>query len=65
MVSRQDLSNISARVFVQLLIVAKYYDCDIDGAENGKLMRLLEKSSFPLEKRPAAAQVSSYAKMEV
>ena len=30
LISRQDLSNITARVFVQLLIVTKDYDRDID-----------------------------------
>jgi hypothetical protein len=49
-VSVQNLSDITARVFVQLLVISKYYDCDINGAENGKLMRLLEETTFALEK---------------
>jgi hypothetical protein len=64
LISRQDLSNITTRVFVQLLIIAKDYNRDIDRAEDGKLMRLLEKTSFALEKRPVARQVSYCAKME-
>ena len=51
MVSCQDLSNITTRVFVQLLVIAKDYDRDIDGTENGKLMRLLEQATFALEER--------------
>jgi hypothetical protein len=50
LISRQDLSNIATRVFVQLLIISKYYDRDIDRAENRELMRLLEKTTFALEK---------------
>ena len=48
LVSRQDLSNVSTRVFVQLLIISKDYDRDIDGAENGELMRLLEQAADEL-----------------
>jgi hypothetical protein len=49
-VSGENLANVATRVFVQLLIVAKDYDCDIDGTEDGELMRLLEKTPFALEK---------------
>jgi hypothetical protein len=49
LVSGQDLSNITTRVFVQLLIIPKYYDRNIDRAENGELMRLLEQATFALE----------------
>jgi hypothetical protein len=49
LISCQDLSNITTRVFVQLLIIPKDYDRDIDGAENGELMRLLEQATFALE----------------
>jgi hypothetical protein len=51
LVSCQDLSNITTRVFVQLLIIAKDYDGDIDGTEDGKLMRLLEQATFALKER--------------
>ena len=47
-VSRQDFSDITTRILVQLLIVPKDYDRDIDGAEDGKLMRLLEQTTFAL-----------------
>ena len=50
LISCEDLSNITTRVLVQLLVVAKDYDGDIDGTEDGKLMRLLEKTAFALEK---------------
>jgi hypothetical protein len=46
----EDLSNIATRILVQLLIVAKDYNRDIDGTEDGKLMRLLEKTTFALQK---------------
>lgn len=51
MVSRQDLSDITTRVFVQLLVVPKDYNRDIDRTQDGELMCLLEQSSFALEKR--------------
>jgi hypothetical protein len=49
LISSQDLSNITTRVFVQLLVISKDYDRDIDRAENGELMRLLEQAAFALE----------------
>ena len=51
MVSVQDLSNITTRIFVQLLIIAKDYDRDINGTENGELMRLLKQAAFALKER--------------
>lgn len=51
LVSVQDLSNITTRIFVQLLIIAKDYDRDINGTENGELMRLLEQAAFALKER--------------
>lgn len=51
MVSRQDLSNVTTRVFVQLLIIPKDYDRDIDRAENGELMRLLKQATFAFKER--------------
>jgi hypothetical protein len=50
LVSGQNLSNITTRVFIQLLVIAKDYDRDIDGAEDGKLMCLFKQSSLALEK---------------
>jgi hypothetical protein len=49
LVSVQDLSNVTTRIFVQLLIIAKDYDRDINGTENGELMRLLEQAAFALK----------------
>ena len=40
---------IARRVLVQLLIVAKDDDSYIDGAQHGKLVRLLEETAFSLE----------------
>ena len=58
LISGQDLSNITTRVFVQLLIITKDYDGDIDGAENGELMRLLEQAAFALEEGSAETLAS-------
>lgn len=49
LVSSQDLSYITTRVFVQLLVITKYYNRDINRAENGELMCLFEQSTFALE----------------
>lgn len=51
LVSVQDLSNITTRIFIQLLIIAKDYDRNINGTENGELMRLLEQAAFALKER--------------
>jgi len=59
LVSCQDLSNITTRVFVQLLIIAKDYDRDIDRTEDGELMRLLEQATFALKKRSVGETVIS------
>ncbi len=45
------LIYIPRRKFVEFFVVAKDDDCHIDGAEDGKLVRLLEQTAFPLEKR--------------
>jgi hypothetical protein len=58
LISSQDLSNITTRVFVQLLIISKDYDGDIDRAENGELMRLLEQAAFALEEGSAETLAS-------
>ena len=63
LIPRQDLPNITTGVFVQFLVVAEDYNRDIDRAENGKLMRLFEKTSFALEESPVALHVSGPAKM--
>lgn len=61
MVSCQDLCNITTRVFVQLLIIAKDYDCDIDGTEDGELMRLLEQATFALKERSVGKSTDQQA----
>jgi len=57
-ISRQDLSNVTTRIFVQFLIIAKDYDGDIDGAENGELMRLLEQTTFALKERSVGSSLN-------
>lgn len=49
--------DIRRRVFVQLLVVAKDDDGDIDGAEDGEFVRLLEETAFALEEGDAAVAV--------
>lgn len=44
-----DLVDVGGRVFVQLLIMAKDHNRDVDGAEDGELVRLLEQAAFALE----------------
>lgn len=50
LVSPYRLMYVSRRKFVQLLIVAKDDDGNIDGAEHRELMGLFEESTFALEK---------------
>jgi hypothetical protein len=58
LISCEDLSNIATRVLVQFLVVAKDYNCDIDGTKDGKLMRLFEKTAFALEKCTIGASLA-------
>lgn len=51
------LIDVRRRVFVQLLIVTKDDDGDIDGAEDGELVRLLEEAAFALEEGDAAVAI--------
>ena len=46
---RDGLVDVSRRVLVQLLVVTEDDDSDIDGAQHGKLVRLLEQTTFALE----------------
>jgi hypothetical protein len=57
-ISLQDLSNISRRILVELLVVSEDYDCDIHRAEDGKLMRLLEQSTFAFQESAVEVHVS-------
>lgn len=43
------LVDVARRVFVQLLIVAEDDDRDVDGAQHGQLVRLLEQAALALE----------------
>ncbi len=61
LVSGQDLANITTRVFVQLLIIPKDDDGDIDRTQDGKLMRLLEQTAFALEERSVRRALSAIA----
>ena len=49
------LIDISGRVLVQLLVVTKNNDSDIHGAEDGKLVSLLEQTAFALKKSTETA----------
>lgn len=51
MIFCHQVAHIARRVLVQLLILTKDEDCYIDGAEHGKLVRLLEQTTFSLEER--------------
>ncbi len=43
-------AHVGRRVLVQLLVAAEDEDGDVDGAEDGELVGLLEEAAFPLEK---------------
>ena len=51
------LVDVSRRVLVQLLVVAEDDDGDIDGAQDGELMRLLEEAAFALEEGDGSVAV--------
>jgi len=50
------LVDVAGGVLVELLVVAKDYDCDVDLTQDGKLVRLLEKTAFALEEGDGSAQ---------
>lgn len=58
MVAADGLVDVAGRELVQLLVVAEDDDCDVDGAEDGKLMSLLEEAAFALQKGAAEESVS-------
>ena len=58
-VTLQNFTNITGRVLIQLLVVPKYDDCNINGAKNGELMRLLKEATFALQKGSAKALLSA------
>lgn len=57
LVSCDQISHIARGVLVQLLIAAEDKHGDIDGAEHGQLMRLLEKTALSLQERDRAVSV--------
>lgn len=44
--------HVTARILVQLLVVAENHDGHVDRAEDGQLVGLLEQSPFTLEECP-------------
>ena len=46
------LIDVSRRVLVELLVVAKDDDCDFYAAQYAQLVCLLEKTAFALEESP-------------
>jgi len=48
--SRDDFSNVAGGVLIKLLILSKDDDSHVDLAEDGELMRLLEKTTFTFQK---------------
>lgn len=59
LVSTDGLIDVTRGEFIQLLIVTKNDDCDIDRAEDGKLMGLFEETAFSLEKGAKAAGLAA------
>ena len=50
-----DLIDVRRRVLIQLLVMTEDDDRDVDRAEDGELMRLLEQAAFALEERDRPA----------
>jgi len=53
------LVDVARRKLVQLLVVAKDDDGNVDGAQHRELMRLLEQAAFALQERPGLVSVGS------
>lgn len=49
LVSGDEISHVRRRVLVELLVVAKDEDGDVDGAEDGQLVGLLEQTALSLQ----------------
>lgn len=56
LISSDRLVNVARGEFVQLFVMTEDDDSHVYRAENGQLMRLLEKAPFPLEERARAGQ---------
>jgi hypothetical protein len=50
LVSADGLIDVSRGELVELLVVTKYDDGDIDGAKDGQFVRFLEQTAFTFEK---------------
>lgn len=50
MISVERVTDLTGRVLVEFLVVAKDNDGDIDRAEHGELMSLLEETTLALQK---------------
>lgn len=64
LVAADQVVHVGGRVLVELLVVAEDEDCDIDGAQDGELMRLLEQAALSLEEGSAARQSQSRSRGE-
>lgn len=54
LISSQGFIDVPRRELVQLLVVPKYDDCDIDGTKHRQLVRFLEQATLSLEERSAS-----------
>lgn len=50
MISGNEVSHVCGRILVELLVITKDEDGDINRAQHGELMRLLEQTAFSLQK---------------
>ena len=48
--------DIPGRELVKLLVVAEYYDGNIDGAEDGEFVCLLKEAAFALQESPVRSR---------
>lgn len=60
MIPLDQLVHVGRRVLVELLVRAKDEDGDIDGAEDGKFVRLLEEAALALEEGAAMRDGSAW-----
>jgi hypothetical protein len=57
LISWDQFAHVCGRVFIQLLVVvSKDEDSDVDRAENGQLVSLLEQATLSLEKSAGVAR---------
>lgn len=50
LISGNEVSHVCGRILVELLVITKDEDGDINRAQHGELMRLLEQTAFSLQK---------------